>query len=111
MSLYIDHKPVDGPAEQPQTAQFAHVGFDMHRIDPLVIGSDLEHLGWLGGHPLKHEWIRMLLGGQMAHRPPGLLADVLDLVRLFGDVQGVAPPGAKGRLIDGLSVGQVVHLL
>jgi hypothetical protein len=89
----------------------AILGFDVHRIDALQPGIELEQLGQLYGDRIEN--IRIDTKGHriQAHAPQGFLADVFGLVAWLVKVEGVVPLDVEKKLLDDLAVGQIMELL
>ena len=111
MALEVDQKFEDRPAENADTAELAHIGLDMDRIDALVRGVDTEYRSQFVGDGIEHDLVKVTVDHHLTHGVQCLLANVFYVVALFGDVERIMPLNIECQLFDGGLVGQVHGLL
>jgi hypothetical protein len=111
LALEVDKKRMDALYKDPNPAQTAHIGFDVHRVNALRTGVYIEDLGQHVGRALKEHFVKMLLDHQIAHVPQRLCTQVLGLIGFIHNVQGIMPLKIEGQLRYGIFIGQIKDLL
>ncbi len=111
LPLQVDQKVMDALGKNADPSQSPHVGTDVHGIDPLLGGLHPEYLRQDLRRGMKKLSIQTAFRNPMPERPEGLGAQILRLVRLAGNVQGIVPLEIERKLGDRLLVRQIVHLL
>jgi hypothetical protein len=74
MPLEVDKKSMEGLYKDTDPAKTTHIGFDMHRVNPLHAGVYIENPGQHLGTALKEDLIKMVFDHQLAQVPQGLCA-------------------------------------
>jgi len=90
---------MDGSRENAYPSQSPHVGFDMNRVQPLIVGINLEVLRQLFRTDAENNVFKVMLGNNVATAPQGFGTDIFGTVGLFGNVQGVMSLDAEGELL------------
>jgi hypothetical protein len=111
LPLQIDQKRMDALYKDPDPAKTTHIGFDMHRVNPLRRSVYMENLREHLGGALKEDLIKMVFYHQITHAPQRLRAQVLGLIGFLHDVQSVMPLKIEGQLRYRLFIGQIMDLL
>ena len=71
----------------------------MNRVQPLLVGIDLEVLRQPLRVGAENNVFKVMLGNNVATAPQGFGADIFGAVGLFGNVQGIMPLDVEGELL------------
>jgi hypothetical protein len=83
----------------------------VNRVETLKAEVGIKNLPQMIRHPFKYGLVEVVFAHDVADAPDALRARISVFVGIAGDVQGIMPLDIERELVDGLFIGEIVHLL